>query len=106
MDRCRSRSEAMRLGWLALGVVACNSFNYHTHEFIAGTACGQGPYDVHIPADGTTAEDSVEVFVCTPRRIAGHVEVTIGGLHDNETFGSDADNQRCVAGAGVVTATA
>jgi hypothetical protein len=97
----------MRFGWLALGVVACNSFNYHTHEFIAGTACGQGPYDVHIPADGTTAEDGVEVFACTSHRIAGHVEVEIGHYAmADEAFGSGADNQRCVATGGVVTATA
>jgi hypothetical protein len=97
----------MRFGWLALGVVACNSFNYHTHEFIAGTACGQGPYDIHIPVDGTTAEDGVEVFACTSHEIAGHVELEIGKFPmADDTFGSNADNQRCMATGAVVTATA
>jgi WXXGXW repeat (2 copies) len=96
----------MRFGWLALGVVACNSFNYHTHEFVAGTACGQGPYDVHLPVDGTTAEDGVEVFACTSHEIAGHVEVEIGKYAmADETFGSGADNRRCVATGAVVAAT-
>ena len=65
------------------------------------------PYDVHIAADGTTAEDGVEVIACTPRQLAGHVDVSFGTRSmTSMAFGSSADNQRCVAAGNVVTATA
>jgi hypothetical protein len=91
--------------WLALvALVACNSNRYHTYAFTAPTACGQGPYDVHIPADGTTAEDGVEVIACTPRRLAGHIQVHLGtAISSADEFGDgSADNQRCVGGPAVV----
>jgi hypothetical protein len=89
---------------LVLTVCACNSNTYHTHAFTAPASCGQGPYDVHIPADGTTAEDGIEVVACTPRQLAGHVEMSIGklGVTDREFGDGSADNQRCVGGPTVV----
>ena len=92
---------------VALGALGCGSERLHTHAFVASTACGQGPYDVHLPADGTTAKDGLEVVACTPRRIAGHVQVSFGTYEvEDHAFGDVADNQRCVASGGVVTATA
>jgi hypothetical protein len=90
---------------LLVALVACNSNTYHTHAFTAPTACGQGPYDVHIPADGTTAEDGIEVVACTPRALAGHVELSVGtyGLIDNAFGDGSADNGRCVGGPVVVS---
>jgi hypothetical protein len=87
-----------------VALFACNSNAYHTHAFTAPTSCGQGPYDVHIPADGTTAEDGIEVVACTPRQLAGHVEMSIGsiGMSAREFGDGSADNQRCVGGPAVV----
>jgi len=95
----------MRRLALLVAVAACNSNTYHTHAFTAPTSCGQGPYDVHIPADGTTAEDGIEVVACTPRQLAGHIELSVGtfGLTDHEFGDGSADNQRCVGGPAVVS---
>src|SRR6185437_4049201 len=89
---------------LLLALVACNSNRYHTHAFTAPTSCGQGPYDVHIAADGTTAEDGVEVIACTPRQLAGHIELEFAAdKFVDQGFGDgSADNQRCVGGPAVV----
>lgn len=89
---------------LLFALVACNSNTYHTHAFTAPTSCGQGPYDVHIPADGTTAEDGIEVVACTPRALAGHVELSVGtiGMVDNAFGEGSADNGRCVGGPAIV----
>lgn len=95
-----------RAGWLVLALAICvgacgDTYQYRTREYMANSACGQGPYDVLVPADGTTAEDGVEVIACTPRRLAGQVLVQVG-FPMRSSFGSDADNQRCVASQPVV----
>ncbi len=93
--------------WLAGTVMAAcggSDVNLHTHAFVASTECGQGPYDVHLVADGTTGGDGVEVVACTPRRISGHVEFTVGSLAvANHTYGTVSDNGRCVGGEPTIT---
>ncbi|HEY5927276.1 MAG TPA: YXWGXW repeat-containing protein [Kofleriaceae bacterium] len=87
---------------LGLIVLAGCSSTYRTktHEFVATTPCGQGPYDIHIKADGKTGEEGVEVIACTPRHLRGVAEMRIkGALLYTTEFGDDApaDNQRCLA---------
>ncbi|HEY4058295.1 MAG TPA: hypothetical protein VGM39_16900 [Kofleriaceae bacterium] len=94
----------MRPTWLLLFVVAgCNSYHTKTHAFVATEACGQGPFDVVLPAQATTGGEGMEVIACTPRRLAGHVELRISYMPTRATdFGDVADNQRCLAGGPVV----
>jgi len=89
---------------LLLLVAACHSDVVHTtHAFVAPEACGQGPYDVHFRAEGKMGSEGVEVWACTPRRIAGHVEMRVGGFAMRDVaFGDAADNGRCVGGGPVV----
>ena len=111
-----SRSGSSFRSGLALGLVglvlatapACRSDSRRqTHSFVAPAPCGQGPYDVHLTADGTTGGDGVEVIACTPRRISGHVVFRAGGIElANHAYGDLADNQRCLAGRPTVTAVA
>ena len=98
----------MRLWICVLALGACSSdLNRHTRSFVAPVACGQGPYEITMKADGTTGGDGVEVIACTPRRISGHVVFTAGGMEvSNEAFGDVADNQRCMGGAPVIVASA
>ena len=94
---------------LLLFAIGCHSdFQTQTRSFVAPTRCGQGPFEVHVTADGTTGGDGVEVLACTPRRrLAGHVEVSAGTLVlVNQAFGDVADNQRCVGGAPARAVTA
>lgn len=91
------------LGWFGCG----SDLRLHTHAFVAGARCGQGPYDIHLVADGKTGEEGVEVIACTPRRLSGHVVFEANHLTlANQPFGDVADNQRCLAGAATITATA
>ena len=91
-----------------VAVPACRSdVRLRTRAFVAPAACGQGPYDIHLQADGTTGGDGVEVIACTPRRLSGHVVFRAGSFElANRTYGDVADNQRCIAGRPTVTATA
>lgn len=94
----------MKPSWiLLLAATACNSYRTKTHAFVATEACGQGPFDVVLPADATTGGEGMEVIACTPRRLAGHVELTVGKMPFRaSSFGDVADNQRCLAGRPVV----
>ena len=89
---------------LLLLLAAChNDVVYTTHAFVAQQSCGQGPYDVHLKAEGKMGSEGVEVWACTPRQIAGHVEMRIDGLAMRDVpFGDAADNARCVGGGPVV----
>lgn len=89
---------------LLLAATACgNSYRTKTHSFVATDACGQGPFDVVLPAEATTGGEGMEVIACTPRRLAGHVELTVGGMPlRSKPFGDVADNQRCLGGQPVV----
>lgn len=89
---------------LLLLLAACHSDVVHTtHAFVAPESCGQGPYDVHLTAEGKMGSEGVEVWACTPRRIAGHVEMLVNGAPmRNVPFGEGADNGRCVGGGPVV----
>ena len=91
----------------AAAASACNSDRFRTRAFVAPTPCGQGPYDIHLRADGTTGGEGVEIVACTPRRLSGHV-VFRAGRHElaNQAYGDVADNQRCVAGRPTVVTTA
>lgn len=93
---------------LLLLLAACHSDVVHTtHAFVAPRSCGQGPYDVHLTAEGKMGSEGVEVWACTPRRIAGHVEMRVGGLAMRDAaFGEGADNARCVGGGPVVRTSA
>ena len=92
---------------VALSFLACGSdLKRNTRAFVASTSCGQGPYEIHLRADGKTGADGVEIIACTPRRIAGHVVFTAGSLElANRAFGDASDNQRCLAGDRTITAT-
>ena len=94
--------------YLLLLFAAChNDVAYTTHAFIAPEPCGQGPYDVHLKAEGKMGSEGVEVWACTPRKIAGHVEMRVDGLPmRNVAFGEGADNGRCVGGGPVVMTSA
>ncbi|HEX4451283.1 MAG TPA: YXWGXW repeat-containing protein [Kofleriaceae bacterium] len=75
--------------------------------FAAPSACAQGPFEVDVPADGTTAVDGIALVACTPRRLVGHAEIWIGSTAEMSSFGDVADNARCVGGSGTaVIATA
>ncbi|HEY1546927.1 MAG TPA: YXWGXW repeat-containing protein [Kofleriaceae bacterium] len=94
---------------LVLVVAACSSdLRYQTQVFAAPQACAQGPFEVDVAADGTTAVDGIELVACTPRRLVGHAEIWIGSTAEMSTFGDTADNARCVGGGGgaVVVAAA
>lgn len=97
-----------RLLWLVVLAAGCHSdLNRHTHAFVAPSACGQGPYEVTLRAEGLTGGDGVEVVACTPRRLAGHVVVYAGEIElANQHYGDVADNQRCLGGAPVIVASA
>lgn len=93
---------------LALVVLAaCHSDVVHTQRaFVASEPCGQGPYEVHIKAEGKMGSEGVEVWACTAHRIAGHVEMIANGIAMRDaTFGEGADNARCMA-SGPIVATA
>jgi hypothetical protein len=92
---------------LVLVVAACSSdLRYQTQVFAAPSTCAQGPFEVDVAADGTTAVDGIELVACTPRRLVGHAEIWIGSTAEMTTFGDVADNARCVAGSAAVIATA
>jgi len=96
-------------GLAGLATSGCNSLNRKTRAFVATEACGQGPFEVVIPADATTGDEGVEVIACTPRRLAGYVELTAGDMPLwKGPFGDQPDNQRCLGGrpVGVVQAAA
>ena len=92
---------------LLLVLAACHSDVRHvTHAFVATEPCGQGPYDVHLKAEGKMGSEGVEVIACSTHRIAGHVEMIAAGIPmRNVAFGEGADNARCMAG-GPIVATA
>jgi len=98
----------MRILALLPVFAACHADVRHdTHAFVAPAACGQGPYDVHLRADGRMGSEGVEVWACTPRRIAGHVELIADGMPVRDArFGDSADNARCVSGGPVVATAA
>jgi hypothetical protein len=84
---------------LLASVAACNSYRTTTHAFVATEACGQGPFDVVLPATAKTGGEGMEVIACTPHRLAGYVELTVGKMpFQASAFGDVADNQRCLAG--------
>src|SRR5215471_6789686 len=71
----------MRLPLYLVALAACGSdLQRHTHAFVASASCAQGPFEVVLHADGKTGADGVEVVACTPRRLAGHVELDVGEL--------------------------
>ena len=95
--------------YLLLLLAAChNDVVFTTHAFVAPEPCGQGPYDVHFRAEGKMGSEGVEVWACTPRKLAGHVEMIVDGFPMRDArFGDAADNARCVGGsAPVITSTA
>ena len=108
-DRSRARGSIfeMRLILVPLALAAChNDYHYVTHAFIADAPCGQGPYDIHLRADGKMGSEGVEVIACTAHQLAGHVEVSLAGLPMGDVaFGDHPDNARCLAG-GPIVATA
>lgn len=91
-----------RLALLVL--VACHSDVRHvTHAFVATEPCGQGPYDVHLAAEGKMGSEGIELIACTAHRIRGHVELTIANVPVRSAeFGDGADNGRCLAGGPIV----
>ena len=90
---------------VALALCACSSdLRCQTQVFAAPSTCAQGPFDVDVPADGTTAVDGIELVACTPRRLVGHAEIWIGSTAEMTTFGDVADNARCVAGSATAIA--
>jgi len=91
--------------WILLLLVACHADVRHTtHAFVATERCGQGPYDVHLRADGKMGSEGVEVVACSAHRISGHVELIANHIPAGHvTFGDGADNGRCVGGGAVVT---
>ena len=91
-----------------LVLAACHPDVRHTTQaFVAGEPCGQGPYEVHIKAEGKMGSEGVEVFACTAHRIAGHVEMIADGRSvRDEAFGDGADNARCMAGGPIVATAA
>jgi len=92
--------------WAALAAAGCNSYSYKTTELVPTTPCGQGPYDMHIVAEGKQGYEGVEVVACGPHQLAGHVEVIANGTKlERTTFGDKPDNGRCVAGNPTVVAT-
>lgn len=95
----------MRYVLVALGLLGCGSdLKRHTRAYVASTSCGQGPYDLHLVADGKTGEEGVEVIACTPRRIAGHVELRVSSYAlADQPFGDTADNRRCLASQATIT---
>lgn len=92
----------------ALVASACgNSLHTKTRAYVATEACGQGPFDVVIRADATTGGEGMEVIACTPRRLAGYVELRAGALPlASRAFGDVADNQRCLGGRPVAVTEA
>jgi len=92
---------------LLVVLAACHPDVRHvTHAFVATEPCGQGPYEVHLKAEGKMGSEGVEVFACTAHRIAGHVEMIAAGIPMRDVpFGEGADNARCMAG-GPIVATA
>jgi hypothetical protein len=94
-----------RLAFILLA--ACHSDVVHTtHAFVATEPCGQGPYEVHLKAQGKMGSEGVEVVACSAHRIAGHVEMIAAGIPMRDVpFGDGADNARCMAG-GPIVATA
>jgi hypothetical protein len=98
----------MKLPLCLVALAACGSdLQRHTHAFVASASCAQGPFEVVLHADGKTGADGVEVVACTPRRLAGHVELDVGdfALHSGR-FGDASDNARCVAGGAPVVTSA
>jgi len=84
---------------IALATGCAADTKSHTRAFVADTTCGQGPYDVHLRADGKTGGDGIEVIACTPRRISGRAMFAANGYEvSNRAFGDATDNQRCVGG--------
>jgi hypothetical protein len=91
----------MRCSFVLLLLVGCsNSLRSKTHSFVADTPCGQGPYDIHLKADGMTGEEGLEVIACSAHALRGTAEFTIGHIPMQSTkFGDDVpvDNGRCLA---------
>ena len=71
--------------------------------------CGQGPYRVEVAALEAEYSESLEVVVCSPRRISGAYRFTqvqqrsTGRTSSDpsveESFGEGVDNEECIAGA-------
>lgn len=103
-----SLSRALVLVALPLALGCSSDLRSKTRAFVADTPCGQGPYDIHIAADGKTGEEGVEVIACTARQLKGVAEVRIGGMPMyTHAFGDDgvAENGRCLASPATVAAT-
>ncbi len=87
----------MRFAWLVC-LLGCADLRTQTRAFAPNVPCGQGPFDVHLVADGRTGEEGVEIVACTAHRIAGHVEVIANQVPlVTQAFGDTPDNGRCVA---------
>ena len=94
---------------VVVALAGCSSdLRSKTHAFVADTPCGQGPYDIHIAAEGKMGEEGLEVIACTSHRLTGVAEMRIGNslLHSYK-FGEGevAENGRCLASP-LTTATA
>jgi hypothetical protein len=103
-----SMSRAFVFVVMPLALACSSDLRSKTRAFVADTPCGQGPYDIHIAADGKTGEEGVEVIACTARQLKGVAEVRIGGMPMyTRAFGEDgiADNGRCLAGPATVATT-
>lgn len=96
----------MRCLLALFALTACSSsLRSKTHSFVADTPCGQGPYDIHLKADGKTGEEGVEVIACTAHRLVGTAELRIDrSLLQSYKFGDGepAENGRCLASPATV----
>ena len=61
-------------------LASCADIRTEMRAFVSTTPCGQGPFDVHLVADGRTGEEGVEVIACTAHSLVGHVELTANKL--------------------------
>ncbi|MBV8762133.1 MAG: hypothetical protein JO257_32870 [Deltaproteobacteria bacterium] len=64
----------------------------------ATTICGQGPYEIELPATGSKYGEEVEVMVHAPHAVALHAELVADGTPVQQTtYGQTPANARCVA---------
>jgi len=64
----------------------------------ATTICGQGPYEIEIPATGAKYGEDIDVMLHAPHAVALRAELVADGkVVEQTTYGNTPANARCVA---------
>src|SRR4051812_28714384 len=105
------RRTMRRWSWLVLAACGGSPHAVHAPEeprlvasvaqqtwYRATTICGQGPYEIELPATGAKYGEDIDVMLHAPHAIALRAELVADGkVVEQRTYGQAPANARCIA---------